>query len=75
VSGREITIQETRGYRFTQGGVLAFVLSEGLIVGKVKSGGAVKPYAVPCIDVVLKYLESAPAHEIEKARRAIDERR
>lgn len=75
MSARDITIHETKGYRFTQGGVLAFVLSEGLIVGKVKSGGAVKPYAVPCIDVVLKYLENAPAHEIEKARRVIDERK
>jgi hypothetical protein len=75
MSVRETTISETRCFRFTQGGVLAFVLSEGLIVGKVKSGGVVKPYAVPCIEVVLKYLENAPAHEVEKAKKVIEERR
>lgn len=74
MSAREITIQETRGYRFTAGGVLAFTLSEGLLVGKVKTGGSVQPYAVPCIDVVLKYLENAPKHDIERARKVIEER-
>lgn len=75
MSAREITIQETRGYRFEAGGVLIFTLSEGLLVGKVKTSGSVRPYAVPCIDVVLKYLENAPAHEVEKARKVIDGRR
>jgi hypothetical protein len=74
VSAREITIQETRGYRFEAGGVLVFTLSEGLLVGKVKAGGNVRPYAVPCIDVVLKYLENAPKHDIERARKVIEER-
>lgn len=71
---REVTVRETQGYRFEAGGILVFTLSEGLIVGKVKTGGSVRPYAVPCIDVVLKYLASAPAHEVERARKVIEGR-
>lgn len=75
MSGRDVTICETKAHEFKVSGVLAFTLTGSLIVGKVKSGGGVKPYAVPCIDVVLKFLETAPPHEVEKARRAIEERK
>lgn len=75
MSMSEVTINETKAHEFKAGGVLAFTLAAQHLVGKVKSGGGLKSYAVPCIDVVLKYLETAPPHEVEKARKVIEERK
>ena len=62
---KEVTVTETPGRAFRSSGVVAFTLVNGLLVGRVKSGGGWVPYAVPALDVVKVYLQTASGREKE----------